>query len=1092
MGCGAALSPQCPSCQHINPPGAKFCLQCGQKLTAPKQVASKTPPGSPEGAFPSQGSAERRQLTIMFCDLVGSTALSARLDPEDMREIIGEYHRCCSQQIIKAGGFVAKYMGDGVLAYFGYPEAHEDDAERAVRAALAMVDAIQNLRTAHGPVPQVRIGIATGLVVVGDLIGEGDAQERGVVGETPNLAARLQADAEPGQVLISDSTRRLTGGMFEYRDLGRVALKGLTDQIRVWQVTRAAPVYTRSEVQHQTSLTPLIGREEELDLLLRRWHQTLKGQGRVVLLSGEPGIGKSRLAAALEERLRETPHTRLQYFCSPHHQESALFPIITQLERAASLEKQDTANAKVEKLAALFGRSDHQDGDIHLIAELLSIPTEDTFPTLNWTAQQKRERTFHVLLRQLELLADQGPLLILFEDIHWIDPTSRELLDRLIDSIERIPALLLITYRPEFQAPWIGQPHVSTINLGRLGRREGSALVELVAGPTSVSSETMEEIVARTDGIPLFVEELTKAVIESAACEEGAIVSIAPLSAVPVPATLNASLMARLDRLGHAAKEIAQIGSVIGREFPYELLAQVAQRSQRELQARLALLTGAQLLFSRGVGPRAVFLFKHALVRDAAYSSLLRTQRRTIHQRIAEAIERSEPEIAKAQPERLAHHFQEAGQHLPAFRYWQDAGNLAAGRSASREASSHYRAAIDLLPKLSEGRRQELELNLSMKLANSLMQSEGYTSQDSQQSYVRARTIAAQLGKVNEYVRACAEMAPTLFAEARYSDAFDMLNDVTDETIADADPVTRVYFGVMTGVAQYYRGEVDDAWRRIEAAKRVDDLCPCTHDHPVGGADPAVVLRSYGYVIRRVQGYFEQADSLAREAVSIADERQHAFTIAWAMQVRLWFEVNRGELDNAERTGTQLLAFCDLHAYEARKSVGLIYRGFGRIAAGRYREGIDDVKQGFALWTTTGGKFNMSLWNALAAHFLIETGRYSEADEFVASAEAAQRDTEERAYDAEVLRLRGKLLAASGNASAAIANFRDSIALAQRRGTRLFALRSAIDWVRAARTIEEKRDAGRELRSIYGWFTEGFDTTDLIAGRTLLDEVGPS
>jgi class 3 adenylate cyclase len=437
----------CPSCGAANRAGARFCSNCGKTLATGN---SETNP-KPATAAPisrTTAPAERRQLTVMFCDLVGSTALSSRLDPEDMREIIGAYHRCCAEQIKKAGGFVAKYMGDGVLAYFGYPQAHEDDAERAVRAGLALVEAVPKLKTAAGVPLQVRVGIATGLVVVGDLIGSGEAQERGIVGDTPNLAARLQTLAEPGQVVISQSARRLTGGLFEYHDLGRVALKGLADPVQAWQVLGPSAVESRFDAQHETSLTPLVGREEELELLLRRWRQAAGGEGRVVLLSGDPGIGKSRLTVALEERLQSEPHTTLRYFCSPHHTDSAFYPVIAQLERTAAFERQDAPETKLDKLVSLFALPSSQDSYIQLVAELLSIPTGDRYAPFNVSPQRKKEKTFEALLRQLEMLSRQRPVLLLYEDVHWIDPSSRELLDMTVERVASLPVLLIITFRP--------------------------------------------------------------------------------------------------------------------------------------------------------------------------------------------------------------------------------------------------------------------------------------------------------------------------------------------------------------------------------------------------------------------------------------------------------------------------------------------------------------------------------------------------------------------------------------------------------------------------------------------------------------------
>jgi class 3 adenylate cyclase len=528
------------------------------------------------------GGAERRQLTVMFCDLVGSTALSARFDPEDLREVIGAYHRCVADTVAHFAGFVAKYMGDGVLIYFGYPEAHEDDAERAVRAGLAVIDAVGGLET---PEPlNVRLGIASGLVVVGDLIGAGAALERGVVGETPNLAARLQALARPGTLVIAEGTRRQIGSLFEVEDLGPQPLAGFAEPQRAWRVIGESGVVSRFEAL-RSEATPLVGRDEELDLLLRRWQQAKAGEGRAVLISGEPGIGKSRLAATLSERIENDPHTRLRYFCSPYHQDSALYPFITQLERAAGFERDDTAEEKLGKLRELLAPGARGDDEIELLAELLSLPNSAT--DLNLSPQRKRELLFEALLHQLEALAQSRRVLMAFEDAHWIDPTTRELLYLTLDRVARLPVLLVITFRPEFQHAWSGQPHVTSLALNRLGGHDGAALVERLAANASFARETVDEIVERADGVPLFVEELTKAVLERADQDNrvAAVLAASRLPNLAIPATLHASLIARLDRLGPVPKEVGQIGAVIGREFGYELIEHVAQQPTAELRA---------------------------------------------------------------------------------------------------------------------------------------------------------------------------------------------------------------------------------------------------------------------------------------------------------------------------------------------------------------------------------------------------------------------------------------------------------------------------------------------------------------------------
>lgn len=773
---------------------------------------------------PSESRAERRQLTVMFVDLVGSTALATRLDPEDLREIIGAYHRCVADTVAHFGGFVAKYMGDGVLVYFGYPQANENAAEQAVRAGLALVNTVRRL-----PEPEplrVRIGIGTGQVVVGDLITAGEGQERGVVGETPNLAARLQALAEPDAVVIGPQTRQLVGDLFEYRDLGAVEVKGFPEPIHPYQVVRESAVESRFEALHGTAPTPLVGREEEVDLLQRYWHRAKSGEGRVVLLSGEPGIGKSRLTVTLQERIENEPHSRLRYFCSPHHQDSALHPTIAQLERAAGLERDDPSERKLDKLAALLAPSSPEDGA--LLAELLSLPTEGRFPPLQLTPQLKKEKTFDALLRQLEDLARKGPVLMLFEDVHWIDPSSRELLDLVIERVARLPVLLLLTFRPEFQPPWSGQAHVTVLVLNRLDRREGAALVQRVVGTGELPSDVVAEIIERTDGVPLFVEELTKAVLEGG--NATTVLSRAAATALNVPATLHASLMARLDRLGSAVKEVAQVGAVLGREFSYELLAAVAQRNAGELNGALDQLVGAGLAFCRGTRPLATYLFKHALVQDAAYGMLLRAKRQELHKRVADALEEKWPEITEAQPELLAQHLQKAGDLAGAVDHWQKAGGAALARAATREAVSHFSSAIDCSRRLGDvsgGAERMTRLHLAM--ANALMQAEGYRSERLGKTLEDARLAAANTASVELQCDVALSSAPFFLATGRNHDYLTL----AEKQLADcADLLPPAYLGGLLatkGMAHYSRGEQPQA---AEALRNGLDLIDHVDPNP--------------------------------------------------------------------------------------------------------------------------------------------------------------------------------------------------------------------------------------------------------------------
>jgi class 3 adenylate cyclase len=712
-------------------------------------VDTATAPGTPSSA--SEDRAERRQVTVMFSDLVGSTALSARIDPEDLREVISAYQKTVAEAVGRFGGFVAKYMGDGVLVYFGYPQAHEDDAERAVRAGLELVAAVGALKT-HAPL-QSRVGIATGLVVVGDLIGSGASQEQAIVGETPNLAARLQALAEPNSVVIAESTRKLVGNLFELEDLGAKDLKGIVGPARAWTALRPSSVESRFEALHATGLTQLVGREEETDLLLRRWERAKSGEGQVVLLSGEAGIGKSRLTAALLGRFAHEPHTRLRSFCSPQHTDSALYPIIGQMERAAALSRDDTPQAKLDKIDALLAQSSTPAQDAALFAEMLSLTNDGRYPALNLPPPQRRQKTLEALVSQVAAFARQNPVLMIFEDAHWTDPTSLELFGRTVDRITNLRVLLIVTFRPEFAPPWIGRPHVTALTINRLAQRDIDAMIDRVAGNKSLPANIRQDIIERTDGIPLFVEEMTKAVLEAEG--EGAAaqaVSMVPSPALAVPASLHASLMARLDRLG-PAKEVAQVAAAIGREFSHALLVAILRKSEAELNSALDRLIAAGLLSRQGVPPEASYLFKHALVQDAAYGTLLREPRRALHAHIAEALESQFPEIADNRPELLARHCTEAGLIEKAAGLSGKAGQRSLERSALLEALEQFTRALDQiasLPATPALRRQQIKFQVGQ--ANAIYHTKGFASAEATAAFDQARIMIERVERLGEHV----------------------------------------------------------------------------------------------------------------------------------------------------------------------------------------------------------------------------------------------------------------------------------------------------------------------------------------------------
>jgi predicted ATPase len=591
------------------------------------------------------------------------------------------------------------------------------------------------------------------LAIVGDVIGEGSALEQSVVGETPNLAARLQALAEPDAVVIAAGTRRLVGDLFEYRDLGAVEVKGIAEPVPTWQVLRSSAVASRFEALRGSVLSPLVGRGEEIDLLLRRWARVKSGDGQVVLVSGEPGLGKSRLTAELEERLQSQPHVLLRYFCSPFHQDSALYPFIDQLGRASWFAHDDPPAAKLEKLEALLARAALSDEDVAFIADLMSLPASERHPLPNLSPQRKKENTLEALIRQLEVLASRRPVIMIFEDAHWIDPTSRELLELLVERIRSLPVLLIVTFRPELQSPWIGQPQVTMLALNRLDQHDRTALVDQIAGGKALPSEVIDQIIGRTDGVPLFIEELTKSVLESGLLREQSdrYVLDGALPPLAIPTSLNDSLMARLDRLA-SVRLVAQTGAAIGREFSYALLRAVSPLPDDELQTALARLVASELVFQRGTPPDAVYSFKHALVQDAAHSSLLRSTRQQLHAQIAEALETHSPELIDTQPERFAQHYAEAGQIEKSVVYWVKAGQRSAARSAMMEAAAQLQKGLDQLPLLPDSlERQQKELELRSGLGAALMIVKGYAAPATGDNYARARELWEQLVSLRHF-----------------------------------------------------------------------------------------------------------------------------------------------------------------------------------------------------------------------------------------------------------------------------------------------------------------------------------------------------
>jgi predicted ATPase/class 3 adenylate cyclase len=1033
----------------------------------------------------------------MFSDLVGSTALSARLDPEDLREVISAYQKCVAETVRRFGGFVAKYMGDGVLVYFGYPQAHEDDAERAVRAGLELVAAVGGLKT--GTALQTRVGIATGLVVVGDLIGAGEAQERGIVGETPNLAARLQGIAEPNMVVIAEDTRKLLGNLFEFEDLGAKDLKGIAEPVRAWAALRASSVEGRFEALHAAGLTALVGREEELELLLRRWSRAKTGEGQVVLLSGEAGIGKSRLTAALLERLAGEPHTRLRYFCSPQHTDSAFYPLISQMERAAGLAHDDTPQTKLDKLDAVLAQSFTPRQDAALFAEMLSLPNDGRYPTLELAPQQRRQRTLEALTTQIEALTRQSPVLMIFDDAHWIDPTSLEALGRAVDRIRTLGVLLIVTYRPEFEPPWIGRPHVTALTLNRLGEREISAMIDGVVGNKLLRASIRQDIIERTDGIPLFVEEMTKALLEAESEGDARRTAAAvPSPALAVPASLHASLMARLDRLG-PAKEVAQIGAAIGREFSHALLAAVVRKPEAEFNSALDRLIAAGLLFRQGVPPHATYLFKHALVQDAAYGTLLREPRRALHARLAETLESQFAAIAERQPELLARHCTEAGLIENAAGLWGKAGQRSLERSALVEAAEQLTRAvaqIAALPGTPTLRREQIKLQVA--LITPLIHVKGYAAPETKAATERARLLIEQAEALGEPPEDPLLLFSVLYSfwVANYV-AFngDAMRELAAQFLALAEKqgatVPLMVGHRLMGTSLMSTGDIAQGRTHYNQAIALYD--PNEH-RPLAtrfGQDVGVAILSYRSRHLWLLGYPEAARRDTEHALKDAREIGQAATLMYALSHVPVTYILCGNNVAANARADEVVALADEKGALLWKAAGMMNQGCVLALTGKASEAVQMMTSGITAFRSTGATLWMPWYLSYLARAYAALDHFDDAWRCIGEATTAVETTKEKWCEAEIYRIGGEieLMSPEPDAAKAGAYFERALAVAREQQAKSWELRAAMSRARLLRD-QGKRDAARDLLApVYGWFTEGFDTLDLKQARALLDEL---
>lgn len=1088
--CGRALLFTCSGCRQPARRGAAFCDNCGQRLAT---VATARAQDSELGPLPpgelQPPRAERRRLTVMFCDLVDSTSLSTRLDPEDFHDLLAAYQGACSTVVQRFGGHIAQYLGDGILVYFGYPEAHEDDGPRALHAGLGIVAAMVALdacRPAEKAVQlQVRVGIHTGLVVVAE-VGSGNRQEQLALGETPNIAARIQSLASPNAVLISDATLRLTQSQFATRLLGEYSLKGIEKMVRLYEVAAAvgglgAPPKDGAEPAR------LIGRQSEILLLQDRWAQVLEGTGQVVCLSGEAGIGKSRLVQALRQHAAAAAPAALYLSLngSAYHQNTALHPVIELLQALLRFERSESPQQRLDKLrAGLEERSLADARTLNVLAALLSLPTDAAQPA---PVAGTQKETLECILTLLLALAAHEPVLLVVEDLHWLDPSTLELLGLLIDQVPTSNLLLLTAARPSFEPPWGARPQVNALRLGRLTRVEVSQLVVQVTGGKALPPAVLDQIVDKTDGVPLFVEELTKTVLELGLVRDaGRHYELAgPMTQLAIPATVHDSLMARLDRLS-AAKTVAQLGAVLGRSFAYDLLLAVAQMNEVGLRHALQQLVAAEVLQQRGVPPSATYTFKHALVQDAAYESLLRSMRQVFHQRAARALVDSFGHVTRAQPEVLAHHYTKAGLAALAIPQWQRAAQLSVDRAAHREAVSQFSAALAQCATLATGaERSRLELEVYLGLGPALMATRGYAAPEVERAYQRAHELASELGDP-------AQRFTVLFGLWRYylnRARLPASRQLAEQLIDSADQAGGEALSVMAhyalGTTQYYQGELEPAAQHLE---RTVALYDARQHLSVAASDPRITSLSCAAWSLWQLGQVDCAMERSNEAIRLAHELAHLPSLAHALYYTAFLHQFRREPGPAHEHLRQLIACSTERGFSYWEARGMVLLGWVRCQEGHADEGIATMLRGVEATQALGAELAQPNYLAMLAEAYRAVGETAAGLRAVAEGLKRAQQTGECRWEAELHRLRGELLLAAGDehADEAAAALRQALALAQRQRARPFELRAAV----SLRQLERRRYGaaqGPELETVYRSFTEGFQTPDLRDASALLE-----
>lgn len=1084
--------------------------------TKPDQQEEQPAPVTRQPTTPRLPEAERRQLTVLFCDLVDSTKLAGQLDPEDLREVVRSYQATSAEVIQRFDGTIAQYLGDGLLVYFGYPQAHEDDAQRAVRASLDIIEAIDTLNTRLEPTKgirlAVRLGIHTGLVVIGEM-GGGDRQEHLALGETPNIAARIQGLATPDTVVISAATARLVQNTCALEDLESHRLKGIEEPVRVFRVLDLLEVSHRPKESTPDRTVFLVGRDEEVGLLRRRWEQSKEGVGQAVFVSGEAGIGKSTLVQTLRTQVVEEGFPRIRFRCSPYHTNSALYPVIEHLQRLLHWEQDDTPAVKLAKMEEVLQRYRFPlEEVVPLMAALLSVPLGDRYPPLTLTPQQQRQQTLDTLVAWLLQEAERQSVLVVWEDLHWADSSTLELLGLVLEQTPTVSMLQVLTFRPEFVPPWPTRTHLTPMTLNRLERLQVEALITHLAGGKSLPTEVMQHIVTKTDGVPLFVEELTKMLLESDLLQEEAdhYALTGPLSTVMIPATLQDSLMARLDRLS-TGREAAQLGAVLGREFSYEMIQVLAAMDKEKLQQGLAQLVAAELLYQRGRPPRAKYLFKHALIRDAAYASLLKSTRQHYHQQIGQILETQLPDLVETQPELLGHHYTEAGLYEQAIGYWQQAGQRAIQRSANLEAIAHFTKGLELLQTLPDTpKRTQQELDLQIALGPALMATKGYAAPEVEQTYARARVLCQQVGDTPQLSTALWGLYAYYVVRAEHQIARELGEQLLYLAQRVQIPHLPVVVHWALGITLYFCGEFTTSRSHLEQGIALYDPQQQPSQTFPYGSDPGVGCLSWLSYLLWFLGYPDQALQRVREALSFAQQLSHPYTRTYSLHFATQLHQYRREAQATQKHAEALMVLSTEHGFSYYVALGValgtLVRGQVLAAQGQKEEGITQMQQGLAALRAIGGEMELSRWLGFLVEAYGKTGQIEEGLTLLTEALTLVDKTGEHFYEAELYRLKGELLLQSSIQSpgAGVSTlhsalrtldleteaetcFHQALTIAHRQQAKSLELRAAMSLSRLWQQQAKRQEAHELLAPIYDWFTEGFDTVDLQEAKALLD-----